>query len=288
MAIYYARIFDAGVELENEVRQRRRATDELRAAVVAADRISLHKAEFLARMSHELRTPLNAVIGYSRLIHEEATEIADTRMRQDVDRIHDAAQYLMRLINIILDLSKIEAGLMQFTVEKTNIAEIVNEAADRVRDDMRENGNTMELSVESEDRSIETDKQRLLQVLSAILDNIPVHAPGAHAEIRVEAVDQAGSSGFQLRIKDNGGGIHPDRLATIFEALADQRDASASRYGGTGLNLTIINKLARSMGCTLSVESEIGRGTCFTIVLPRSWSPMAHAPTLPQHTAEAA
>ena len=70
MAIYYARIFDAGVELENEVRQRRRATDELRAAVVAADRISLHKAEFLARMSHELRTPLNAVIGYSRLIHE--------------------------------------------------------------------------------------------------------------------------------------------------------------------------------------------------------------------------
>ena len=288
MAIYYARIFDAGVELENEVRQRRRATDELRAAVVAADRISLHKAEFLARMSHELRTPLNAVIGYSRLIHEEATEIADTRMRQDVDRIHDAAQYLMRLINIILDLSKIEAGLMQFTVEKTNIAEIVNEAADRVRDDMRENGNTMELSVESEDRSIETDKQRLLQVLSAILDNIPVHAPGAHAEIRVEAVDQAGSSGFQLRIKDNGGGIHPDRLATIFEALADQRDASASRYGGTGLNLTIINKLARSMGCTLSVESEIGRGTCFTIFLPRSWSPMAHAPALPQHTAEAA
>lgn len=288
MAVYYARIFDAGVELENEVRQRRRATDELRAAVVAADRISLHKAEFLARMSHELRTPLNAVIGYSRLIHEEATEIADTRMRQDVDRIHDAAQYLMRLINIILDLSKIEAGLMQFTVEKTDIAEIVNEAADRVRDDMRENGNTMELSVESEDRSIETDKQRLLQVLSAILDNIPVHAPGAHAQIRVEAVDHDGSSGFQLRIKDNGGGIHPDRLATIFEALADQRDASASRYGGTGLNLTIINKLARSMGCTLSVESKIGRGTCFTIFLPRSWSPMAHAPVLPQHTAEAA
>ena len=288
MAIYYARIFDAGVELENEVRQRRRATDELRAAVVAADRISLHKAEFLARMSHELRTPLNAVIGYSRLIHEEATEIADTRMRQDVDRIHDAAQYLMRLINIILDLSKIEAGLMQFTVEKTNIAEIVNEAADRVRDDMRENGNTMELSVESEDRSIETDKQRLLQVLSAILDNIPVHAPGAHAEIRVEAVDHDGSSGFQLRIKDNGGGIHPDRLATIFEALADQRDASASRYGGTGLNLTIINKLARSMGCTISVESEIGRGTRFTIFLPRSWSPMAVAPVLPPQAAEAA
>ena len=209
-------------------------------------------------------------------------------MRQDVDRIHDAAQYLMRLINIILDLSKIEAGLMQFTVEKTDIAEIVNEAADRVRDEMRENGNTMELSVESEDRSIETDKQRLLQVLSAILDNIPVHAPGAHAEIRVEAVDHDGSSGFQLRIKDNGGGIRPDRLATIFEALADQRDASASRYGGTGLNLTIINKLARSMGCTLSVESKIGRGTCFTIFLPRSWSPMAHAPVLPQHTAEAA
>ena len=276
MAIYYARIFDAGVELENEVRQRRRATDELRSAVVAADRASLHKAEFLARMSHELRTPLNAVIGYSRLIHEDAMDNDDHRMKEDVDRIHDAAQYLMRLINIVLDLSKIEAGLMQFTVEEIELVDVVQEAAARVRGDMRRQGNTLEIHISAQDSFAETDKQRLLQVISAILDNIPVHAPGAYAEIHLRTAGSfTDDSAYELEIRDNGGGIHPDRLETIFEALADQRDASASKYGGTGLNLTIVHKLARAMGCAISVESTVGKGTSFTIRIPKTWVPAA-------------
>ena len=128
MAIYYARIFDAGVELESEVQRRREAMHELREAVATADRAGLMKAEFLARMSHELRTPLNAVIGYSQILKEDALEVGGPQMDEDVDRIHDAGQYLLRLINMILDLSKIEAGRMQFDVKAHSLPELIQTA----------------------------------------------------------------------------------------------------------------------------------------------------------------
>ena len=274
MAIYYARIFDAGVELENEVRRRRQTTEKLRAAIVAADEAGLHKAEFLARMSHELRTPLNAVIGYSQILKEDALETEDLQMRDDVERIHDAGHYLMRLINIVLDLSKIESGRMQFKVEDHRLVEILQEAMSKVRPAMRQAGNTLELFIETRESDVGTDSQRLLQILGAILDNIPVHAPGAHVELhcRGASIDQPGD-GYEISIRDNGAGIPPERLATLFESLADQRDAAASKYGGTGLNLTIAHKLADAMGCDLSVDSTVGEGTCFTVLVPREWTP---------------
>ncbi len=276
MAIYYARIFDAGVELENEVRRRRIATDQLRAAIVAAHEAGLHKAEFLARMSHELRTPLNAVIGYSQLLKEDSPDSDDLQMRDDIEHIHDAAQYLLRLINIILDLSKIEAGRMQFTVDDHQLVEILHEATSRVRQAMREAGNTLELFLETEESDVRTDSQRLLQILGSILDNVPVHAPGANVELRCRRADiERPDDGYEISIADNGRGIPPERLATLFESLADQRDAAVSKYGGTGLNLTIAHKLAQAIGCELTVESTVGKGTRFTILVPRKWTPPA-------------
>lgn len=288
MAIYYARIFDAGHELENEVRRRRQATDKLRAAIIAADEAGLHKADFLARMSHELRTPLNAVIGYSQILKEDATESEDEQMREDVDRIHDAGQYLLRLINIVLDLSKIEAGRMQFMVEDHRLLEILQEATSRSRQAMRDAGNTMDLFIETGDCSVATDSQRLLQILGSILDNVPAHAPGAHVVLhcRDASIDEPDDA-CEISVRDNGDGIPPERLATLFESFVDQRDAAASKYGGTGLNLTIAHKLARAMGSDLSVESTVGEGTCFTIVIPRAWSPQAAAPARPRPAAPA-
>lgn len=282
MAIYYARIFDAGLELENEVRRRRQATDKLRAAIVAADEAGLHKAEFLARMSHELRTPLNAVIGYSQILKEDALESEDLQMRDDVERIHDAGQYLMRLINIVLDLSKIEAGRMQFTVDTHQLTDILHEATSQVRQAMREAGNTLELFIETRECEVATDNQRLLQILGAILDNVPVHAPRAHVELRCRAasIDQPGDA-YEISVRDNGDGIPPERLATLFESLVDQRDAAASKYGGTGLNLTVVHKLAHAIGCDLSVDSAVGKGTCFTILVPRAWTPQVMVRAIP-------
>jgi len=289
MAIYYARIFDAGVELEGEVRRRRQAMDKLRAAIVAADEAGLHKAEFLARMSHELRTPLNAVIGYSQILREDALETDNLQMRDDVDRIHDAGQYLMRLINFVLDLSKIESGRMQFKVEDHQLIEILQDAMAAVRPAMKAAGNTVDLFIETRQSDVSIDRERLLQVLNAVLDNIPVHAPGTHVDIhcRDNGAGRQGD-GYEIRVSDNGAGIPAGQLATLFESLIDRRDAAASKYGGTGLNLTVAHKLARAMGCDLSVESEVGKGTCFIVLVPRNWTPLSSPATQPNTEALAA
>lgn len=289
MAIYYARIFDAGVELEIEVRRRRAATDELRTAIVAADDAGRHKAEFLARMSHELRTPLNAVIGYSQILKEDALESNDRQMREDVDRIHDAGQYLVRLINIILDLSKIEAGRMQFTVDDHDLTEIVSDVISHVRPAMVENDNTFDLFVETRKLTVGSDRQRLAQILTSILENAPAHAPGSHIEIRLSEMPAAdGAGACRISVRDNGKGIPAERLATLFDSLIDRTDASASKYGGTGLNLTIAHKLARAIGCDLTVESATGEGTCFVLTVPYLWTVGETAPAAASPAALAA
>lgn len=276
MAIYYAQIFDAGVELEDEVRRRRQATDKLRAAIVAAHDAGVHRSEFLAHMSHELRTPLNAVIGYSQILRDDALESADLQMQDDVDRIHDAGQYLLRLINIVLDLAKLEAGHLEFTVEAYQLIELVDKATSRARPAMRNAGTTLELFVETGDAEVFTDSERLLEVLGAILDNAAVHAPGAHVELhcRKASINQQDDA-YEVCIRDNGNGIPPDRIATLFDSLIDERDAVASKYGGTGLSLTIAHKMSRAIGCILEVESTVGEGTCFTVRIPRKWTPVA-------------
>ncbi len=274
MAIYYARIFDAGVELENEVRRRRLATDKLRAAIVAADEAGIHKAEFLARMSHELRTPLNAVIGYSQMLRDDAVESGDPQMQEDVERIHEAGHYLLRLINIILDLSKIEAGRMQFTVQPHALTDLIHEAVDKSLPAFNAKGNTLAVSIEAEGAVIHSDGPRLTQILGAVLDNIPMHVPGVHAELRCRYVGTlAPQDAVEITVRDFGAGIAPDRLATLFESLADKRDAAASKYGGTGLSLTIMNKQALAMGCKMSGGNASGGGASFTLVVPLAWRP---------------
>lgn len=272
MAIYYARIFDAGVELENEVRRRHLTTDKLRAAIAAADEAGLHKAEFLARMSHELRTPLNAVIGYSQILKEDGGQSGNAQMREDVDRINQAGQYLMRLINNILDLSKIEAGRMQFTPETHQISDLVRQAAADAAQMLRDAGNRLDMVVETEKAVVATDKQRLLQILDAILGNVPMHAAGARVELRCREIESERlGKAYEISVRDDGPGIRSDRLATLFESLASPQDASASKYGGTGLNLTIVHKVAVVIGCELSAASTVGKGTCFTVLVPRDW-----------------
>ena len=270
MAIFYSRIFDAGVELENEVRRRVKATEELRNAVKAADRAGNMKAEFLARMSHELRTPLNAVIGYSQLLKEEAMDTGGPQMVDDVDRIHDAGQYLLRLINMILDLSKIEAGRMQFDNKVQPLANIVHRAIDNVREAAKQNGNAIEIHIGPEIDDIEIDEVRLTQIADSILQNAAEHTKNGLIEVRCDLLADIGASGsYAISIRDTGTGIAPERLANLFETLTDTRDASASKYGGTGLNLTVTDRLCRAMGGEIHVESMVGKGSLFTIVVPR-------------------
>jgi signal transduction histidine kinase len=272
MAIYYARIFDAGVKLEGEVRRRREATDELREAVADADRVGQMKAEFLARMSHELRTPLNAVIGYSQILKEDAVDTQNKQMESDIDRIHDAGQYLLRLINMILDLSKIEAGRMQFDVKPSRIDTILANNVSLAQSAMDASGNTLDVLMQTSALDIETDSARISQIVDAILQNAATHTKNGKVTVScANSIDRTGRRFLEIKIRDTGVGISQERLKTLFETLFDTLDASTSKYGGTGLNLTVTQKLCQAMGGRITVESTLGQGSCFTVTLPVIW-----------------
>lgn len=268
MAIYYARIFHAGADLENEVQRRRRLAVELRKAVVAANRASASKSEFLARTSHELRTPLNAIMGYAQLLKEEAEETADEALAADVDRILDAGEYLVRMINLILDLSKVEAGRMVLHLKPTDIGEIVTEVVDRRRDLIGERGNQVRLMLDSAPGAARVDGTQFRKAVDAIVENAAQHTENGTITIGSGRMLKEGREYFTVSIEDTGEGIAPDLLPSIMESLAMSRSASGGRYGGTGLSLTVANKLCQVMGGHIDVSSRPGRGSRFTIVLP--------------------
>ena len=268
MAIYYARIFHAGVDLENEVQRRRRLAVELRNAVVAANQASASKSAFLARMSHELRTPLNAIMGYAQLLREEAEDTGDEALACDVDRILDAGDYLVRMINLILDLSKIEAGRMELDLRASNIGQIVTEVAERRRWAMVERGNELRLMLGSAPASAHVDATQLGKAVDSILENATQHTENGIITVGSDRILREGREFFTVSIEDTGSGIEPELLPSIMESLATTRKASPGRYGGTGLSLTVASKLCRVMGGYIDVSSRVGRGSRFTIVLP--------------------
>jgi len=273
MAIYYAHIFDAGIALETEVRRRRATMDELRKAVALADRAGSAKAEFLARMSHELRTPLNAVIGYSQILREDATETGDKLMREDLDRIHDAGQYLLRLVNMILDLSKLEAGRMRFDVRTQVIADMVQAAIAAKRPILEARGNGIAMELDPELVEVEVDAGRLRQILEAVIENAAQHTENGIITVTVQGGEIGDDRMFSVTVRDNGAGIDPAVLPTLFETFTATRDASNGRYGGTGINLTVVHRLCHAMGGTIEAESTLGEGSSFRIILPARPSP---------------
>ena len=268
MAIYYAKVFDAGVDLEIEVRRRRAMAEELRAAVALAYRTGSAKSEFLARMSHEIRTPLNAIIGYGDLLLEEAEEADDPLMRADVMRILDAANYLVRLINMILDLAKIEAGRMVFDVHPHRLETLIDRAVEGRRQLLADQQNAVEITVEKGLETVEVDEHRLLQVIGSILENAAIHTRGGTIGISASRAFQSTRPAFRVGIADTGAGIPPEMLPSIFETFATAQHASAGRYGGTGLNLAVCSQLCRAMGGRVEVQSSLGAGSTFTVTLP--------------------
>lgn len=286
MAIYYARVFDAGVDLEIEAKRRRAMADDLRRAVAQAQRAGSAKSEFLARMSHEIRTPLNAIIGYGQLLKEEAEDAEDELMLEDVARILDAANYLVRLINMVLDLSKIEAGRMRFDIASHHLRDLLEGAVEKRQDLIEEQGITVTLDIEEGLETVETDENRFLQIIDSILENALVHAHARTVTLSASSTALSdGSGAFRVAIADDGKGIAPKALETVFETFATAESASDGRFGGTGLNLTVCHRLCRAMGGNIGAESTQGEGTTFALVLPIAAAEEA-APVLAVPTAD--
>ncbi len=259
--------------LERKVEER---TLELSRAKEASEAANRAKSRFLANMSHELRTPLNAIIGYSEMLVEEAQDFGNESLVPDLEKIRAAGRHLLALINDVLDLSKIEAGKMQVFCETFDVAQLVRDTATTVAPLAEKNCNRLEVECGAELRTMHTDLVKVRQILLNLLSNACKFTHDG--TIRLEAVrERNGQSDLIVfRVTDSGIGMSPEEIGRIFEAFTQADAATAHRYGGTGLGLTITAHHCRMLGGDVAVESEPGKGSRFTVRLPAQIS--SHPP----------
>lgn len=268
MALFYAKVLASQGELESEMRGHLETAAELRRATEEAERAGAAKADFLAKMSHELRTPLNAVIGYSQLLLEDATDENDAETAADLERIHSAGHHLLHLVNEVLDLSKIEAGKMELDNEEIELAPLIENAVAHFRPAAERRGNSIAMDLAPMLGSIVCDGSKLRQALFQIVDNAVKFTKDGSITIRATRAGPQTAQCISIRVEDTGIGIAKEQIGYLFEQFTVGDDSSSSKYGGTGLGLALGRKLCRLMGGDIVAESQDGRGSAFTIIVP--------------------
>jgi PAS domain S-box-containing protein len=241
---------------------------ELLAARREAEDASKAKSQFLANMSHELRTPLNAIIGYSEMVQEEAEELGASGLATDVTRIRTAGRHLLALINDILDLSKIEAGKMELHRETFDLATLVDEILATAQPLIEKNANRLELICPPHIGTMHADLTKVRQMVLNLLSNAAKFTDHGTITLIVEREAGSGGDAIILRVRDSGIGMTPAQMDRLFEAFSQADAATAAKYGGTGLGLTITKHFAQMMGGDVTVDSRPGVGSTFTIRLP--------------------
>jgi signal transduction histidine kinase len=267
MALYYAKIQASQTELEGEMRQHMATASALRLATEEAERAGAAKAEFLAKMSHELRTPLNAVIGYSQILLEDAEDEGDSQSIADLNKIHGAGQHLLKLVNEVLDLSKIEAGKMELDLVETDLAGLLGEIVEAATPAATKNGNEIFCAIADLGTAL-CDASKFRNMTGQLLDNAAKFTQNGKVEFVAERILEGSDDELVIQIIDTGIGIAPDQITHLFEKFTVADDSSTSKYGGTGLGLALSQKLCRLMGGEISVDSEVGKGSRFTIRMP--------------------
>lgn len=238
-----------------------RARDE----AIAANEI---KDQFLANMSHELRTPLNAVIGYSELLQLTCAQRQDDAYLADLQRINQAGKHLLALINDILDLSKIAAGKMRMELEIVSVEPLLEELRETVRPLAAQNGNLLEIRLVEPLGLVCVDPTRLRQCLLNLLSNACKFTQQGQVVLSAGEEQVDGRNWLALRVEDTGVGMSDEQIARLFQPFTQADNSTTRKFGGTGLGLVITRKLCEAMNGRISVASELGTGSTFTIHLP--------------------
>jgi signal transduction histidine kinase/DNA-binding response OmpR family regulator len=251
--------------LEATVAQR---TEELHHAVEAAEDASRAKSAFLANMSHELRTPMNAIIGYSEMLAEDAEDEGNEEVVADLKKIHAAGTHLLALINDVLDLSKIEAGKMDIYLESFEIPQMIDEVRATIDTLVSKNGNQLRVEVDPALHEMHADLTKVRQALFNLLSNAAKFTHQGEIALVAQAERVAGVDHVRFAVSDSGIGIPPEKIQRVFEEFSQADETTTRDYGGTGLGLPISRRFCQMMGGDISVESTVGEGSTFTIVLP--------------------
>ncbi|MFH1523519.1 MAG: GAF domain-containing protein [Chloroflexota bacterium] len=227
------------------------------------------KSQFLANMSHELRTPLNSIIGFSRVILKGIDGPVTTLQEQDLSAIYSSGQHLLRLINDVLDLSKIEAGKMELAFDDVNISELLQSVIPTVMGLLKDKPIKLEQNISPNIPIVRGDAMRLRQVMINLISNATKFTDEGSITIGAAVETKPnGQSEVVVKVTDTGSGIAPEDLKKLFQAFS-QVDASPTRKtGGTGLGLSICRRLIELHGGQIDVTSEIGKGSTFFFTLP--------------------
>jgi PAS domain S-box-containing protein len=253
--------------LRIEIAERKRAEIALQEALHKAEAASRAKSTFLANMSHELRTPLNAIIGYSEILEEEALEAGFEDLIPDTQKIQTAGKHLLNLINDILDLSKIEAGRMELYLEDFHLGSLVEEVVATLYPLVEKNRNQLQVCSSPDLGVMYADLTKVRQILLNLLSNALKFTQEGTVVISATRELTDGTEWIYLRVADTGIGMSPQQQEGLFEPFI-QGDASTTRkYGGTGLGLAISRLFCQMMGGDITIESELGVGSTFTVQL---------------------
>lgn len=254
------------------------ARDRLAIAKRKAEDASKAKSEFLSLMSHELRTPLQAIIGYTEVVIEELKLADDEHHVRDLTRVIANSERLLKLINSVLDLAKIESGRMDLDLTEVKLSSLVDEALATVAPLLEQNAIRLHLDVDDGEFLPKADPEKLLHILINLLGNAIKFAP--NGQVRIKAYHQP--KRIFISISDSGIGISAEQQANIFDPFKQADSGTTRKFQGSGLGLSITRQLCELMGGTIRVESELGDGAKFIVELPLPINPTPSAKKVPE------
>ncbi len=245
-----------------------REAQDLRNAEEQALEASRIKSSFLANVSHELRTPLNAIIGYTEMLAEEAEERGSEGETRDQQKVLSAAESLLKIVNDVLDLTKIEAGKLEIQTEVFPVIDIVEAIGKAALPLARRNNNTLKLKYSKDLGYLRTDRPKLNRVLLDLVTNACKFTQDGRVELRVDAVVIDERRFFVFSVTDTGIGISEAMMDRLFEPFRMADESSTREYGGLGLGLALAKHYTEMLGGEISVESTLGEGSIFRVRIP--------------------